>query len=62
MGKTIEEFDAIPFVKLWLRQGHHLASNIRVKQATPITPCENQNLIWNLLNLYFNIIVSISCK
>lgn len=48
MGKSINDFDAVPYVKLWLRQGHHLASDNRVKEAAPILPSQNQNLILSL--------------
>lgn len=50
MGKSIEDFDATPYVKLWLREGHHMASDKRVKAAAPNLPSQNQNLIWKLFN------------
>lgn len=37
MGRSLEDFYANPHVKSWLRQGHHLASDKRVKEKVPKT-------------------------
>ena len=39
MGKCVEDFDAIPYVKSCLRQGHHLASDARVNEKVPSPHC-----------------------
>ena len=50
MGKSVENFDAVPYVKLWLQQGHHMATDKRVKEPVPISASKNQKLIWQLLD------------
>ena len=50
MGKSIEVFDANPHVKYWLRRGHHLASDKRVKEKIPDSTCKNQSMILKLLD------------
>ncbi|XP_067122016.1 E3 SUMO-protein ligase KIAA1586-like, partial [Centruroides vittatus] len=50
MGRSLEDFDATPHVKYWLRKGHHLASDKSVKAKVPNTTCKNRSMIWKLLD------------
>ncbi|XP_067130130.1 E3 SUMO-protein ligase KIAA1586-like [Centruroides vittatus] len=51
MGRSLEDFDATPHVKSWLRQGHHSASDKSVKAKVPNTTCKNQSMIWKIIGL-----------
>lgn len=49
IGKPISDWDPTPFVKLWLRQGHHTATDTRVRRKVKQDFSKNQSTIWSLL-------------
>jgi hypothetical protein len=49
IGKPFAEWDAMPFVKSWLRLGHQKPADNRVKKKGDIEYSRHQLAFWSLL-------------